>query len=72
LIVKTEHHVIRTKNFVGDAAAFILKHAHKAIGQRNEFLIALSGGNTPAPAYARIAGKTRDFPWGKSSHHLWR
>jgi 6-phosphogluconolactonase len=63
--VKTEHHVIRTKNFVGDAAAFILKEAHKAIGERNEFRIALSGGNTPAPVYARIAAETHDFAWEK-------
>src|SRR5881397_3584517 len=61
--VKTEHQVIRTKNFVTDAAAFILEQAHEAIGERNEFRIALSGGNTPAPVYARIAAEARDFPW---------
>ena len=31
--------------------------------ERNEFRIALSGGNTPAPVYARIAAEAHDFPW---------
>ena len=55
--------VIRSKNFVADAAALILERARKAIAERNEFRIALSGGNTPAPVYARIAAEARDFPW---------
>ena len=55
--------VIRTKNFVADAAAFILDQARGAVVERNEFRIALSGGNTPAPVYARIAAGTHDFPW---------
>jgi len=53
--VKTKPDVIRTKNFVVDAADFILELVRKAIGERNEFRIALSGGNTPRPVYARIA-----------------
>ncbi|HEY4257608.1 MAG TPA: 6-phosphogluconolactonase, partial [Candidatus Udaeobacter sp.] len=57
--------VIRTKNFVGDAAAFILEQARKAIAERNEFRIALSGGNTPAPVYARVAAEAHDFPWDR-------
>src|SRR5215470_9603505 len=55
--------VIRTKDFVADAAAFILEKARKAIAERNEFRIALSGGKTPAPVYARIASGGRDFSW---------
>jgi 6-phosphogluconolactonase len=55
--------VIRTKNFVADAAAVILEQARKAIVERNEFRIALSGGNTPAPVYARIAAEAHDLPW---------
>ena len=55
--------VIRTKNFVADAAAFILEQARKAMAERNEFRIALSGGNTPAPVYARVAAEAHDFPW---------
>jgi 6-phosphogluconolactonase len=57
--------VIRTKNFVADAAVFILEQARKAITERNEFRIALSGGNTPAPVYARVAAEARDFPWDR-------
>ena len=55
--------VIRTKNFVADVAAVILEQARKAIVERNEFRIALSGGNTPAPVYARVAMDAHDFPW---------
>jgi 6-phosphogluconolactonase len=55
--------VIRTKNFALDAADFILEQAHKAIGERNEFRIALSGGNTPRPVYARLAAIGHDLPW---------
>ena len=55
--------VIRTKNFAAAAADFILDQAHKAIGERNEFRIALSGGNTPRPVYARLATIGRDLPW---------
>ena len=63
--MKTDHQVIRTKNFVPDAAAFILQQARKAITARNEFRIALSGGNTPAPVYARIAAEAHDLPWDR-------
>ena len=61
--MKAQAQVIRTKNFVADAAAFILEQARKAMVERNEFRIALSGGNTPAPVYARIATDTHDFSW---------
>jgi len=57
--------VIRTKNFVADAAAFILEQARKAIAERNQFRVALSGGNTPAPVYAQIATEGDDFPWDR-------
>ncbi len=55
--------ITRTKDFVVDAAAFILEQARKAIAERNEFRIALSGGHTPAPVYAHIASVPRDFRW---------
>jgi 6-phosphogluconolactonase len=61
--MKTKPHVIRTKNFVTDAADFILQQAQKAIGERNKFRIALSGGNTPRPVYARLAEIGHDLPW---------
>jgi 6-phosphogluconolactonase len=57
--------VIRSKNFVADAAGFILEKLRKAIAEGNEYRIALSGGNTPAPVYARIATEARDLPWDR-------
>jgi 6-phosphogluconolactonase len=61
--VKTEPQVVRTKNFVADAADFILERVREAIGERNEFRIALSGGNTPRPVYARLAAVANNLPW---------
>jgi 6-phosphogluconolactonase len=58
--------VVRTKNFVGDAANFIVDVAHKALAERNEFRIALSGGNTPRPIYSDIARIGRDLPWDRA------
>ena len=55
--------VIRSKNFAVDAAGFILDLAHKALAERNEFRIALSGGNTPVPIYTRLAVIGHDLPW---------
>jgi 6-phosphogluconolactonase len=55
--------VIRTKNFAADAANFIVDLAHKALAERNEFRIALSGGNTPRPVYSEIARVGRNLPW---------
>jgi 6-phosphogluconolactonase len=61
--METPPRVLRSKNFIADAAAFILEQARKAIVKRSEFRMALSGGNTPAPVYARIAGEGHDLPW---------
>ena len=61
--MKADRQVIRTTNFAADAADFILEQAHKAIGERNEFRIALSGGNTPRPVYERLAAIGHDLPW---------
>ncbi|PYI85109.1 MAG: 6-phosphogluconolactonase [Verrucomicrobia bacterium] len=58
-----DRQIIRTKNFVADSANFILDQAHQSIGERDEFRIALSGGNTPRPVYARLATRARDLPW---------
>src|ERR1700730_16921301 len=55
--------IIRTKNFAADAANFIVDLTHKALAERNEFRIALSGGNTPRPVYAEIARIAHDLPW---------
>jgi 6-phosphogluconolactonase len=58
--------VIRTTNFVADATAFILEVAHRSLAERNEFRIALSGGNTPRPVYSEVARIGRDLPWERS------
>jgi len=55
--------VLHTKRFASDAANFILKNARESFDQRNEFRIALSGGNTPRLVYAEMA--KRDLPWEK-------
>lgn len=54
--------VVRTKDFVQDAAAFILQKMRNAVAERGEFRIALSGGNTPRPVYQRLARQT-DLDW---------
>jgi 6-phosphogluconolactonase len=61
--MKADREIIRSANFAADAADFIVAHAHKALGERNEFRIALSGGNTPRPVYAQLATVGRDLPW---------
>jgi 6-phosphogluconolactonase len=58
-----DRQVIRAKNFAADAADFILDQAHNALGERNEFRIALSGGNTPIPIYTRLAAIGHGLPW---------
>jgi 6-phosphogluconolactonase len=58
--------VVRTKNFVADAANFMVDLAHKALAERNEFRIALSGGNTPRPVYSEIARIARDLRWDRT------
>lgn len=55
--------VVRTKEFVREAAEFILETARGALGERGEFRIALSGGNTPRPVYEELARRGADLPW---------
>lgn len=55
--------IIRSSNFAAEAANLIIEQAHKALGERNEFRIALSGGNTPRPVYARLATLGPDLRW---------
>lgn len=52
--------VLRTKTFASDAANFILTRARKSLNERDQFRIALSGGNTPRSVYAEMA--RRDLP----------
>jgi len=61
--MKRDPQIIRTKNFVADAASFIVDLAHKALAERHQFRIALSGGNTPRPVYSEVAQIGRDLPW---------
>lgn len=55
--------IVRTESFVAEAAQFILQQAHVALGERDEFRIALSGGRTPQPIYAELARIGRELPW---------
>lgn len=55
--------IIRTQDFVADAANFIVDLSRKALAERNEFRIALAGGNTPRPVYTEVARLARDLPW---------
>jgi len=55
--------VLRTKTFASDAANFILTKARKSLNERDQFRIALSGGNTPRSVYAEMA--KRDVSWKK-------
>jgi 6-phosphogluconolactonase len=55
--------IVRSSNFTGDAASFILERARFALAERGEFRVALSGGNTPRPIYARWGEMARDLPW---------
>ena len=60
-----KHEVIRSRNFVSDAAEFILQHARTSLAERDQFRIALSGGNTPRPVYGELARIGRDLPWDR-------
>ncbi|MDQ2824811.1 MAG: 6-phosphogluconolactonase [Verrucomicrobiota bacterium] len=57
--------IVRTNKFVADAANFIVDLARNALAERNEFRLALSGGNTPRPIYSEIAQIGRDLPWDR-------
>ena len=57
--------VVRSQNFVHDGAEVILRHAKAALAERQEFRIALSGGNTPRPVYTEFARIARDLPWDR-------
>lgn len=60
-----QREVIRSRNFVTEAAKFILDRAHSALAEREQFRIALSGGNTPRPIYTEFARIGRDLPWDR-------
>ncbi|PYK95554.1 MAG: 6-phosphogluconolactonase [Verrucomicrobia bacterium] len=58
--------IIRTKNFAADAVNFIVDLARNSLAERNEFRIALSGGNTPRRVYTKLARTGRDLPWERT------
>ena len=58
--------VLRTSDFARDAAAFILECGRDAIGARDEFRLALSGGNTPRPVYRELAARAQDLSWERT------
>lgn len=60
-----QREVIRSRNFVSDAANFLLGHARTALAEREQFRIALSGGNTPRPIYTEFARIGRELPWDR-------
>jgi 6-phosphogluconolactonase len=62
---RTMPEVIRSKNFVPDAAEFILQHARTALAERGQFRLALSGGNTPRAVYTELAEIAGDLPWDR-------
>jgi 6-phosphogluconolactonase len=55
--------IIRTRDFVADAAGFVLEQARFALGERGDFRIALSGGNTPRPVYNEFGRRAGDLRW---------
>ena len=57
--------IIRSKNFVADAAKFILELTNESLRDRGQFRIALSGGNTPRPIYSEWARIGKDVPWDR-------
>ena len=57
--------LVRTADFAGDAARFILDHAHAALAARGLFRLGLSGGNTPRLVHCALAQLAGDFPWEK-------
>lgn len=55
--------VVHTQDFAREAAEFIVQQARVALGERQEFRIALSGGNTPRRVYKELAKLGCDLPW---------
>ena len=64
-LMPMKREVIRSRNFVHDAAEFIFEQARAALAERNQFRIALSGGNTPRPVYTEFARIGHDLPWDR-------
>jgi len=56
-----------SESLISGSADFIAELAAKAISERGRFTLALSGGNTPKPIYARLAtaGYADRLDWSK-------
>jgi 6-phosphogluconolactonase len=57
--------LLRTPNFVVDAAAYILAAGRRAISERGLFRLGLAGGNTPKVIYSAMAADPVGLPWDK-------
>ncbi|MGC3990811.1 MAG: 6-phosphogluconolactonase [Chthoniobacteraceae bacterium] len=57
--------LVHTQDFIAEATQLILDSARAALAARGFFRIALSGGNTPRPVYAKVAELGCDLPWEK-------
>ena len=55
------------ESLIGGASDLIIESAAKAIAERGRFTLALSGGDTPRPVYARLAtaGCRHRIDWSK-------
>lgn len=57
--------IVRTRNFVADAAAHIISVGNAAIQARGLFRLGLAGGNTPKVIYEALAAQPTCLPWEK-------
>lgn len=55
------------ESLVAGAVDLIIRSAVKAIAEHGRFTLALSGGETPRPVYARLAaaGRTKNIDWSR-------
>jgi 6-phosphogluconolactonase len=55
--------ILHSQDFLNDAVSLIQREAASAISARGQFILALSGGNTPRPVYEALAKS--DQQWDK-------
>lgn len=55
----------------GVAASFIAERLERADDDRGRSRLALCGGSTPAPVYARLAARLRSAAWGTRVEFYW-
>lgn len=59
------------QNLVAGAAEFIAQCAAQAVAERGRFVVALSGGGTPRPIYARLASADFKDRVAWQATHVW-